>query len=105
MPAFAGHTNAVFAVDISPRGNVLATGSYDESVRLWDPRMHRCHRVIAAHSEPVTSVQFNNDGTVLATSSFDGLVRLWDVATGHCLMTLHLEALPPVCVTHPRIAG
>jgi COMPASS component SWD3 len=50
------------------------SGSFDESVRLWDVRAGRCIRAIPAHSDPVTSAQFNRDGTIVVTSSYDGLM-------------------------------
>jgi COMPASS component SWD3 len=94
--ALSGHTAPVLAVDISPRGNVVVSGGYDEAVRLHDPRSRTPHRVLAAHSEPVTSAMFNGDGSLLATGSYDGLCRVWDVGTGLCLLTVHTEAVPPV---------
>jgi WD40 repeat protein len=72
--ALRGHLNHVFSVDFSPRGNILASASFDESVRLWDIRSGRSLRAIPAHSEPVTAAHFNADGTVVVTSSFDGLM-------------------------------
>lgn len=83
-----GHTNAVFCVDFSPRSGLVASGSLDESVRVWDVRSGKCVKTLAAHSEPVTSARFNSDGTLLLTCSYDGLVRLWDLATFQCLRTL-----------------
>jgi COMPASS component SWD3 len=68
-----GHTNYVFCVDWSPAG-LIATGSFDESVRLWDARTGNCLRAVSAHGDPVTGVSFGPDGTILASSSYDGLV-------------------------------
>ena len=69
-----GHLNYVMSVDFSPRGNLLASASFDESVRLWDSRTGRSVRAVPAHSEPVTSARFNGDGTVIVTGSYDGLM-------------------------------
>jgi len=87
LRVFAGHTAHVFSVDLSPAGNVLVTGSVDETVRLWDVLRGTCMNVLPAHSDPVTSVRFSPDGTTVCSGSYDGLVRLWSVATGACLKT------------------
>jgi COMPASS component SWD3 len=89
---FSGHTAHVFSLDLSPAGNVLVTGSVDETVRLWDVRRGTCMNVLPAHSDPVTSVRFSPDGTVVCSGSYDGLVRLWSVATGACLRTIRVAA-------------
>ena len=83
-------------VDFNPRANIIVTGSFDESVRLWDLRTSRCIRAIPAHSEPVTAVQFHPDGSFLVTASYDGLVRFWDPTNGQCLTTLHEKGTPPI---------
>ena len=87
LRVFSGHTAHVFSLDLSPAGNVLATGSVDETVRLWDVTRGTCMNVLPAHSDPVTSVRFSPDGTTVCSGSYDGLVRLWSVATGACLRT------------------
>jgi COMPASS component SWD3 len=97
---FRGHTSYVFCCNFNPQGSVIATGSYDESVRLWDTRTGKEAKIIEAHADPVTSVQFNCDGTLLATGSYDGLCRVWDGLSGVCLKSLLADkTLPQVsCV-------
>ena len=67
---------------------MIASGSFDESIRLWDVKKGKCLRVLPAHSDPVTSVGFNKDGTLIVSGSYDGLLRLWDTSTGQCLKTI-----------------
>ena len=82
----------MFSVNFSPRANILASSSFDESVRLWDIRASRCLRAIPAHSEPVTSCHFNNDGTVLVTGSYDGLMYV-SLAAQAIMLTYETRSL------------
>lgn len=83
-----GHTNFVLCAMFNPLGNLIASGSYDETIRLWDVRTGDCLRVLLAHSEPVTAIDFSRDSTFLVSCSFDGLCRVWDTATGQCIKTI-----------------
>ncbi|KAL1884296.1 hypothetical protein VTK73DRAFT_3280 [Phialemonium thermophilum] len=91
-----GHHNYVYSLAFSPKGNILASGSYDEAVFLWDVRAGRLMRSLPAHSDPVSGVDFCRDGTLVVSCSTDGLIRIWDTSTGQCLRTLVHEDNPAV---------
>ena len=67
---------------------MLASGSYDEALFLWDVRTTRLMRSLPAHSDPIGGVDFIRDGTLIVSCAGDGLIRVWDTATGQCLRTL-----------------
>ena len=67
----------VLSVAFSPDGSLLASGSADGLVGLWDPFTETLQATLG-HESPVLSVAFSPDSDLLATGSADGVVRLWD---------------------------
>ena len=82
-----GSGGAVHSVAISPGGSILASGSEDGIVRLWDLTKDSS-AIFSGHSAPVRSVAFSPDGTALASGSHDGRVKLWDVPRKEIIATL-----------------
>ncbi|WP_413167794.1 WD40 repeat domain-containing protein [Capilliphycus salinus ALCB114379] len=72
-----GHQRTVQSVSFSPDGQMLATASYDNTVKLWR-RDGSLFKTLEGHTEPVTSVRFSPDNKMIASGSWDGTVRLWD---------------------------
>ncbi|RHY86269.1 hypothetical protein DYB37_003155 [Aphanomyces astaci] len=70
-----GHAKQIVSLDWN--GYVLASGSDDHSVRIWDLRKRQNVYVVPAHDGMVSTVRFSASGEILATSSFDGSIKLW----------------------------
>jgi WD40 repeat protein len=82
---FNGHEDSIEAVAISPNGALVATASFDRSVRVFDLATGAEIRTFggdAGHKGPVLAVAFDAKGDHLATGGADNTVRVWDVSTG-----------------------
>jgi WD40 repeat protein len=82
----------VLSVSWSPDGTRLASGSDDNTVKLWDASSGGLARTLAGHDNSVLSVAWSPDGTRLASGSADRTVKLWDAGSGKELHRLSTSA-------------
>ena len=83
-----GHTNSVHTIVFSPDGKLVASGSHDRTVQLWDSATGLARRTLEGHTGGVGTIAFSPDGKLVASGSYDKTVRLWDSATGEAWRTL-----------------
>jgi WD40 repeat protein len=75
-----GHEQPVSSLAFSTDGRLLATASWDNSIRLWDLQAKNSLRLLPGHEDSITNVKFSPDGRLFASSSKDGTILLWDTA-------------------------
>ena len=85
-----GNTSNVCSVAFNTDG-MLASGSYDNSIKLWDISTMTCVGTLEGHTDYIISVAFNTDGRMLASGSWDKTIKLWDISTMTCVGTLKVH--------------
>ncbi|KAJ3119874.1 SCF ubiquitin ligase complex subunit cdc4 [Nowakowskiella sp. JEL0407] len=86
MYCLTGHTQSVRA--IAGDENLLISGSYDNSVRIWDLTTGVCKWLCNGHREKVYSVGYSANLGVCVSGSMDSSIRVWNVNDGNCLYVL-----------------
>lgn len=95
LATLLGHSKGISAIAFSPNdSNILASGSDDLSIRMWDISTQKCLRVLKKHTFHVTTLQFNSKGNVLVSGSADETIVVWDLAQGRSLRTLAAHSDP-----------
>lgn len=91
MHDFQSHLQEIYTVKWSPTGPgsknpnkqpMLATASFDGSVRLWNVKDGSCMQVFSRHRDSVYSVAFSPSGSFLASGSLAGQLYIWNVEEG-----------------------
>lgn len=77
-----GHQDAVRSVTFSPDSQILATGSFDRTIRLWRVSDGTLINTLEGNDEAIRGVAFSPDGSILASVSFDQRLKIWTIPEG-----------------------
>ncbi|KAL7746238.1 hypothetical protein RI367_004059 [Sorochytrium milnesiophthora] len=87
-----GHTGAVYTVQFSNCGKFVATGSFDKTIRIWDPTSaQREVHTLKRHTLNVSDLAWGNDSTELLSGAYDQTCKLWDTDTGKLTASFDVE--------------
>jgi WD40 repeat protein len=84
---FKGHTDWVRSIAFSQNNQIIASGSEDYTIRMWNIGTHQCIKTLRGHTNRVWFIVFSPDGRTIISASDDNTTKLWDVDTGECLET------------------
>jgi WD40 repeat protein len=89
-----GHSASVKSVSFSPDKSLLASGSADNTIRIWDVATGKTLHIFQGHTAPINSVSFSPDGQRLASGSTDNTIRIWDIDKEHTIRILQGHTAP-----------
>lgn len=92
-----GHNAWVTSVAFSPDGRLMASGSDDTTIKLWDTMAGTIYKTFTGHSRFVTSVAFSPDSKFVASGSYDNSLMLWQTGgTMQKILGNHLNRVTSV---------
>ncbi|KAJ3197220.1 hypothetical protein HK101_005250 [Irineochytrium annulatum] len=83
---FRGHTDGVMAVQFDDCFNLMVSGSYDQTIKVWNTETGECIKTLSGHSRCVRAVQF--DEHKIISGSLDRTLRIWSMKTFECIRIL-----------------
>ncbi|EKX54727.1 hypothetical protein GUITHDRAFT_131760 [Guillardia theta CCMP2712] len=93
-----GHIRRVVSCAFSPKGDMVATGSMDSTIKLWNTGDGSCLVTLEGHEELVSCVHFDSKGRFLLSGSYDGTMKRWRVMDGRCAFTYQDFSNNVVCI-------
>ena len=104
----SGHQSAIYTMKFNPAGSVVASGSHDREIFLWNVHGDcKNFMVLKGHKNAVLDLHWTTDGTQIVSASPDKTVRAWDVETGKQIkkMVEHLSYVNSCCPSRrgPRL--
>jgi WD40 repeat protein len=86
MRVLKGHTAAVHALTFSPDGKMLASGSEDHTIRVWEVASGRVLRLLGGHKAGILSLAFSPDSRSLLSVAVGNQARVWVVTTDQSVL-------------------
>ncbi|CAJ0750065.1 14899_t:CDS:10 [Entrophospora sp. SA101] len=101
---FKGHVGAVYAIHFSPCGKMLASGSFDKTVRIWDTvSLQKEQACLKGHTLNVSDVCWSNDSNSVLSGAYDQTCKLWDIETNRYIHSFESEGFVQCVMFNPQV--
>ncbi|CAG8499312.1 1077_t:CDS:10 [Ambispora leptoticha] len=101
----ASPKSSVYALACNPSGTVLASGSPEKIIRVWDPRTGKRIMKFTGHTDNIRAILVSNDGELILSGSSDTTIKLWSLTAQRCIntFTIHSDSVWALFSNHPRL--
>lgn len=91
----------VMSVAYTSDGQLLISGSKDNTIKIWQPAMGNLIRTLEGHSGAVNSLAITSDNKILVSGSEDQTIKLWEIETGEeiCTLTGHTGIVYSIAIS------
>ena len=83
-----GHKDIIHSVVLSYDNQKVITGSWDDTIKVWNARTGKLEQTLVGHESLVNSVAIAPDDNTLVSASDDGTLKVWNLQTGESRQTL-----------------
>ncbi|KAI9343244.1 WD40-repeat-containing domain protein [Obelidium mucronatum] len=100
-----GHTGAIYAIQFSPCGKFVATGSFDKTVRIWEgPSTATTQKelsILKRHTLNISDLCWSEDSSLLLSGGYDQTCKTWDVENGKFLESFDCDGFVQCVMFNP----
>ena len=86
-----GNKDSIYSLAMNSNGTLIASGSTEKKIRLFDPRTTQKLMKLKGHSDNVRALMLNRDGTQCLSASSDGTVRLWSIGQQRSIAVIRVH--------------
>lgn len=86
-----GSKDSIYSLAINQSATLVASGSTEKVIRLWDPRSRQKLLKLRGHTDNVRDLVFSKDGSLLLSASSDGTIRLWSIGQQRCISIIRIH--------------
>jgi len=88
LKSIRGHNTSINCIAFDPTGHILASGSDDKTIKLWEPTHCTLLHTLTGHDNSINCIAFSPTGHILASGSDDSTIKLWQLPSGKLIFTL-----------------